>query len=161
MLDLCLPCKEKGKFRAPYKMIKGVPMCGGCVADYEANPPKPAQPDKAVQFLGEVKNEKEEKTMAKRIEDEVRQEILKDHAAGMTTNAIATKHGVGWITAKTVISATGGKRAGGGNSSPAAKRAAKATRAPNGASRFADIVAQLREERERIDRVIADLEQMS
>jgi len=61
MIGLCQPCKEKGKFRAPYKIVKGVPMCGGCVADSEANPPEPQKPQ-ALQFLEGVKKEKEGKS---------------------------------------------------------------------------------------------------
>lgn len=157
MLDLCLPCKNKGKLRAVYKHVKGVPMCGGCVADSEANPPAEMKPQ-ALQFLEEVKEEKGT-TMAKRIDEETKSEILRDSEAGMSISAIAAKHGVSWPTVKNIVGngtkPAGKKRAGGGDSSPAAKRAST-----NGASRFADTISQLREERERIDRVIAELERM-
>jgi len=61
MLDLCVPCKEKGKFRAPYKVVNGVPMCGGCVADREANPPAEEKKPQALQFLEEVEGRKKRK----------------------------------------------------------------------------------------------------
>jgi len=44
MMDLCLPCKEKGKLRVPYKTVGGVPMCGECVADHEQKQVRQAKP---------------------------------------------------------------------------------------------------------------------
>jgi len=44
MLDICVPCKDKGRLRAPYKTIGGIPMCGGCVADL--NKPTAKAPEK-------------------------------------------------------------------------------------------------------------------
>jgi len=167
MIGLCQPCKEKGKFRAVYKVVGGVPMCGGCVADREANPPEPAKPQ-APEILEDAKNDKEEKgkTMPKQIDEGTRQEILKDADAGMSVEQIRKKHNVGWITAKNIIdgsgkSAAGKKRAGGGDSSSAPRRAAAKHAAKNSASRWADTISQLREERDRIDRVIGELEQMN
>jgi hypothetical protein len=167
MLDLCIPCKDKGKFRAVYKIAKGVPMCGGCFADQEANPPQETKPQ-ALQFLDDVKKEKEGTTMAKRIDDATREKVLKDHAEGMNTNAIATKHGLGWITVKTITGGSSGKKRAGGGDSDVPKRktnflraAASTAHSRNGASRFSGIIEQLTAERDGIDRAIEELKKLS
>lgn len=133
-------------------------MCGGCVADLEANPPEEAKPQ-TLRFLEEVKKDKqkEETTM---LEPEKIKAIAAD-AGKLSLSEICEKHGVSWPTAKryapNAVSRKGKQRAGGGDTSPAraAKQAAK-----NGASRFADTIELLREERDRIDRVITELEKM-
>lgn len=156
MLDLCLPCKEKGKFRAVYKIVGGVPMCGGCVADREANPPEENKPQ-ALQFLEDVK--KDERKESKTMLDQKTIEAIKSDEGKLSLSEICEKHDVSWPTAKryapNAVSKKGKKPAGGGDTSPAPKRAAK-----NGGSRFADTISQLREERDRIDRVISELEMM-
>ena len=163
MLDLCQPCKEKGRFRAPYKIVKGVPMCGGCVADLEANPPEEAKPQ-ALQFLEEVKNDKEQKASETML-DQATIDAIKADDGKLSLSEICEKHGVSWPTAKryapSAVSKKGKKPAGGGGSSPAPKRAAAKHAEKNGASRWSATISQLREERDRIDRVIVELEKMN
>jgi hypothetical protein len=107
MLDLCIPCKEKGKFRAVYKIVKGVPMCGGCVSDQQESAQAPEAMGKAetasrnknvsgaadsgesrnggtrAVSLSEPEHKKGKGKMAKRIDDATKQQVLKDHADGM------------------------------------------------------------------------------
>jgi hypothetical protein len=136
MIDICVPCKEKGRFRAPYKTIGGVPMCGGCVADHENKPKVPVKqkleetkksesaPPSVAPTPVKVKEAKQMATPKDKIDA-----IRKDAAAGLSLNEIAEKNGVSWPTAKRYADAKGGKKtAGGGDSSPASKRAAKASR---------------------------------
>lgn len=67
----------------------------------------------------------ESEAMPKRIDEETKAAILRDHADGMNVNAIATKHSVGWLTAKKTISESGKPNAGGGSTSSSATKAAK------------------------------------
>ena len=117
MIDICVPCKEKGKFRAPYKTIGGVPMCGGCVADHERKPKAPVAPKLEVQIASEsappsAESAKEVKQMA--TPQEKIDAIRKDAAAGLSLNQIAEKQGVSWPTAKRYAEAKGGKKPAGG-----------------------------------------------
>jgi hypothetical protein len=82
--------------------------------------------------------------------------IERDAGAGLTVSAIASKHKIAYETAKRYApnapaTRKGKKAAGGGGTKHVSK---------NGGSRFSDTIAVLREERERIDRVIAELEKM-
>jgi hypothetical protein len=132
MIDICVPCKEKGKFRAPYKTINGVPMCGGCVADYERKPKVPVAPKLEVKMTSEpappsAGHAKEVKQMGRgpATSQETIDAIRKDAAAGLTTNQIAEKHGVSWPTAKRYADGKAGKKpAGGGDTSSSPRRAA-------------------------------------
>jgi hypothetical protein len=180
MLDLCVPCKDKGKFRAIYKIVKGVPMCGGCVADYEANPPEEKKPQ-ALQFLEEVKKEKERAPVLagareKNMLDPKTIEAIKSDESKLSLSEICEKHGVSWPTAKryapNAVSKKGKKPAGGGDTSTTSSRAASTARtrptrakhvSKNGASSgsVSDLVGRLREHRDLIDRVITSLEDVS
>src|SRR5579864_1735184 len=122
MLDLCVPCKEKGKFRAPYKVVNGVPMCGGCVADREANPPEEKKPQ-ALQFLEELKEEKRERAPAAAsagkttMLEQATIDAIKADESKLSLSEICEKHNVSWPTAKryapNAISKKGKKPAGG------------------------------------------------
>jgi hypothetical protein len=117
MIDICVPCKEKGKFRAPYKTIGGVPMCGGCVTDHERKPKAPVAPKLEVKITSEsappsAAPAKEVSKMA--TPQEKIDAIRKDAAAGLSLNEIAEKNGVSWPTAKRYAEAKGGKKPAGG-----------------------------------------------
>jgi hypothetical protein len=123
MLDLCQPCKVKGKFRAPYKMVKGVPMCGGCVADLEANPPEEKKPQ-TLQFLEGVKNDKEKASTTTMLDQKTIEAIRADDGK-LSLSEICEKHDVSWPTAKryapNAVSKKGKRPAGGGRLLSSAK----------------------------------------
>jgi hypothetical protein len=141
MLDICVPCKDKGRLRAPYKTIGGIPMCGGCVADL--NKPTAKAPEKP--NVEEKKKDepaplrvapvKEVSTMGRGlgISQETIEAIRKDAAAGLSLNQIAEKHSVSWPTAKKFAGGGGKKPAGGGDtSSPRRKLAVRHAPSSNG-----------------------------
>jgi hypothetical protein len=103
---LCRPCKELQQDVVAHRIVGKTPMCDAHFRSAMGMPPLGAG-------SGPVKKKAEGKQMAKRIDEATKAAILKDSAAGMNVNAIATKHGVGWITAKTIVSGDGPKRAGG------------------------------------------------
>ena len=93
--------------------------------------------------------------MAKGIDEATIGKIRELAAEGKTFNQIANELGVGWQTVRRYARGDGKKLARGGK--VARKKAAAAS---NGTGRYAAIVSQLREERDRLDRVIAELEQL-
>src|SRR5271155_2282073 len=152
MLDLCLPCKEKGKFRAPYKVVKGVPMCGGCVADHETGSASEAMGKaetasrnknasgadesgesrdggtRAVSNPGPIQ-ENIAKERNRMLDPDTIEAIERDAAAGLSLTEIQKKHSVSWPTAKryagNAVSKKGTRPAGGGDTSSKSASAAK------------------------------------
>lgn len=145
MLDLCQPCKEKGKFRAVYRIVKGVPMCGGCVADLEANPPEEKQSG-VLKFLEEVKNDKEEKGKSTMLDPKTIEAIKADESK-LSLSEICEKHNVSWPTAKryapNAVSKKGQKPAGGG-ATPLLRGSARRSIRPHVCRRTARATAAFR-----------------
>lgn len=137
MIDICEPCKNNGKLRARYKTIGGVPMCGGCVADYEAKiPAKRPFPIEITPALPKPAVEKEVSAMDK---------------CGCGRDA---KHRGRCSFRRGNTNGTA--PAGGGE-----KRSPKIAAHKNGNGRYSDAIGQLKQERERLDTLIAGLEELN
>src|SRR6185437_9844532 len=93
-------------------------MCDECFRD---KPSKGAKTELAAQVL---KEKRKDTTMARHTDEATKAPILKDAAEGMGTNAIATKHGVSWPTAKRIIDGNG-QRVKSGKKAVRAKSSAK------------------------------------
>lgn len=105
----CRDCEDLHIESVAMRLIGRTPVCDRHMRSRLGMP----QIEPEVEVKTEVKTEATTMgKMGKRIDEETRREILKDAAAGMGTNAIAVKHGVGWATAKKVID--GNQPAGGG-----------------------------------------------
>lgn len=175
---LCRDCRERGSEVKATRLIGKTPVCDthmrqrlgmAPAAAMELEHMKPTQAQRA-EFgragagSGDAdrRSEEERPRMAKRIDEATRREILKDHAQGMKVNAIATKHGVGWITAKTIIARGEGGDANKSSGKRGRPKNAKVPAAGAAAGRF-DLTATLlymRTERDRLDRAISALEEL-
>jgi hypothetical protein len=154
-MKFCRPCREKdGRLKATYKIVNGVPLCGGCVADRGGENSTQAK----VPIQLEVKH------VGKRIDEATAEAVKKDLAGGMSINEAAVKHALSWPTVKRI---SGG----------AAKTPKKTTRRQGktshgvmflhhenkkekGAS-VEGMLASLRSKRELLDRAIAALESLA
>lgn len=135
----CHPCKEQRNcFRAVYRVVNGVPLCGGCVADSR------------VQWFGALKMLDPEKI-----------EAIERDAASLSVTEIAKKHAVSYGTAKRYAPKAVSKKSqrAGGAKTPKTRAAKNGSRIRQ-IGRFDVAIRNLREERDRIDAIIAQLEAM-
>jgi|GEM_PF-2511686 transposase-like protein len=127
---LCRDCLERGSEVKATRIVRTTPVCDAHMRERLGMPAvRPFNVIAAKTNLAldeEQAPEQRRQSMAKRIDEETRKEILAHHAAGMSINAIARKHDISWPTARNIIAVWGKSK----RSSVSRLRAPKASRAP-------------------------------
>jgi hypothetical protein len=115
----CKPCKDRGRLSVARHEVNGTPMCDACL---EGKRPRvwPKLAAEVFRSADAGKTKKEGNAMGsgrKGPDEATRAKILKDHADGMSVEAIRKRYDTGWITVKNIVA---GKDGGGRRRSSAA-----------------------------------------